>query len=218
MSEEFGDGPAGGLAEAAVISLMSSAFEQGRGGHATQDVIARGRRLRRRRRAMPALGALGALGAAAALAVALTGPSSGALNVDNAGFSVHTDAASGRVTVTIKQIFDENELKTILAKAGIRAYFASRAPDYDAGGAKRSCSWPGAENLNVKGVLSSTSKPQTFVIDPSKMPNGSVLAFEYRPIDQRAALMATLLSGEPRGCGALQTGPTVAIALCHGDC
>jgi len=209
MSEESGDGCGGGVAEAAVISLVSSAFEEGRRGSDTRDVIARGRQLRRRKRVMPALGALGAVGAATTLAVVLAGSSNGAagtaLNVDNVAFSVHTDAASGKVTVTIRQMFDENELKAILAKAGVRAYFASQTPDAS-GTVRWFCSWPGTRNLNEKDVLSSTSKSQTFVIDPSKMPSGSVLAFDYHPIGKRAAVTAQLLSGEPSGCGAPSTG------------
>jgi hypothetical protein len=197
-----------------VISLVGSAFDEGRGGRDTQDVIARGRRLRRRRRAMPAFGALGVVALSASLALALTGSSGGAggtaLNVDNAAFSVHTNTASGKVTITIRQLFDPNALKQVLAKAGIRSYFATQNAPSTARPAATTCQWPGATKLNAADVITAVSNknptpdnPGTFVVDPSKMPSGSVLAFQYLAIGKGVVIATTMLSGEPTGCGAL---------------
>lgn len=58
----------------ALISLVGSAFDEGRAGHEKQDVLARGRQLRRRKRAMPGFGALGVVAFSAGLALTLTGP------------------------------------------------------------------------------------------------------------------------------------------------
>ena len=97
------------------------------------DVTARGRKLRHRRTAATGLATAGVM-AVAALAVAL--PSSGGgtataqarqtitvaqgVNVDNAAWSVHTNADS-TVTVTLRQVMDTDQLQQILVKAGVRA-------------------------------------------------------------------------------------------------
>lgn len=199
MSEEFDDS----APDAALISLVGSAFDEGRAGHEKQDVLARGRQLRRRKRAMPGFGALGVVAVSAGLALALTGPAGAgrtagtAVNVDKAAFSIHTDATTGKVTITFRQIFDENEVKQILANAGIRAIFASQT----------GCTWPGTTKLNPYDVLPMTAKQareRTFVIDPSKMPKGSVIAFDYETIGKGSivAVSNNLLAGEPSGCGA----------------
>ena len=217
----------GGVSDAALISLVGSAFDEGRRGRETQDVLARGRTLRRRKRAVPVLGALGVVAVAASLAVALTGPSgagsttsAGAghsltadgavVNVDNAAFSVHTDAKTGKVTVTIRQFIDEGELKQILAKAGIRTVFDSVtvSPNADGVVPAQPCTWTGATPVPVAsaGDLPTTAgEHDTIVIDPSKMPSGSVLAFLYEHVanDADATSVGTqLLSGVPAGCTA----------------
>ena len=200
-----------GAADAAVIALVGSAFDEGRRGHEVRDVLTRGRALRRRKRAVPALTGLGVLAVCAGLAVAPTGTSGAAdtpgaqgghsltangalVNVDNAAFSVHTDAKTGKVTVTVSQLVEENELKQVLAKAGIRAFFSSSTLTHVA--VKAACTWPGATLLNEAGVINtSRAKPSVVVIDPSKMPSGSVLAFVYF----EGALGQFLLSNEPTG-------------------
>ena len=113
MNEDFEQHDDAG-SDTALISLVGSAFDEGRRGRDTQDDLARGRALRRRKRAVPALAALGVVAASASLAVALTGPSGAAnttnadpghsltangtaVNVDNAAFSVHTDTKTGKV-------------------------------------------------------------------------------------------------------------------------
>jgi hypothetical protein len=227
MIEEFEEHD-GGVSDTALIGLVGSAFDEGRRGRDTQDVLARGRQLRRRKRAVPALGALGVIAVAASLAVALTGPSGTAnptaagsghsltsngavVNVDNAAFSVHTDAKTGKVTVTIRQFNDEGELKQILAKAGIRTVFDSVTVHPNADGAvpAQPCTWTGAApapvGYAVDDLLATAGKHETIIIHPSKMPSGSVLAFLYvhNANDADANWVGMeVLSGEPTGCTA----------------
>jgi hypothetical protein len=197
----------GGITDEALIGLVGAAFDEGRRGHEASDVLARGRQLRRRKRAVPALGALGVLAASASLALALAGPNSAAsaspghaltsngtvVNVDEASFSVHTNAKTGIVTVTLRQFFDEDELKPILAKAGVRAVFNPR------------CTGPGVKSLALLpgGAIGGreTQGGAVITIDPSKMPSGSVLEFIYSPgpYAPYKAMGFGLLSGEPTG-------------------
>lgn len=208
MIEQF-EQRGGGITDEALIGLVGTAFDEGRRGRAASDVLARGRQLRRRKRAVPALGTLGVVAVAAGLALALTGPSTSAspasassgdaltsngtvVNVDEASFSVHTDAKTGIVTVTLRQFFDEDELEPILAKAGIRAVFNPR------------CEGPGIKDLNLLGSGISGGVIQgshVITIDPSKMPSGSVLDFSYSPgpYAPYKGMGVGLLSGEPTG-------------------
>jgi hypothetical protein len=214
----------GGVSDAALMSLVGSAFDEGRRGREAQDVLARGRQLRRRKRAVPALGVLGVVAASVSLALTLTGPrgaggadgaggttsaepghslstDAAVLNVDNAAFSVHTDAKTGKVTVTIRQFKDEDELKQILATAGIRTDFVSVHLSKLRYGAQVPCRWTGATTLNDPEVFGDFG--DSITIDPSKMPSGSVLAFQYFDVaDKPTGLFPpiTLLSGEPTGC------------------
>lgn len=210
MIEEF-ENSERTAADTALIALVGSAFGEHRRGHEVHDVLARGRQLRRRKRAMPALGALGVVATSLGLAAALTGTSSTAntpdaqarhslgangavVNVDNAAFSVHTNARTGKITVTVWQLADENELEQVLAKAGVHAFFyaPTRPPAHVV--IKASCAWPGATQLDESGViLPSSATPYVVVIDPSKMPTGSVLAFVY----VEGAVGQFLLSNEP---------------------
>jgi hypothetical protein len=181
-----------------------------------EDVIRRGRTFRRRRRTMPALAAASALAFSLSIAAvtAQTHASSSAtlVNVDEAAFSIHTDAQSGVVTLTIRELFDESQLKQLLAEAGIPAVFHAgpmketddgRKTIVDAGG----CAWVGATLLNPGKVLLQTiaSTPDVFTIDPSAMPRGSVLGFDFLSMPGKHGVVgvgATLLSTTPTGCGA----------------
>jgi hypothetical protein len=176
-----------------VFDLVESAFSDVHLDRAALDVVGRGRWLRRRKRALPVLGAFGMLAASAGLALALTGPGNPAgantastshslkvkgseVNVDNAAFSVHTNAKTGIVTVTVRQFQDEDYFKQVLAEAGIRAIFDAPCTNE-----------PGIKGLNPSGVFIVTlGKPvngwppiTTYTINPAKMPSGSVLSFEY---------------------------------------
>jgi len=213
MSEQF-EQQGGGITDEALIGLVGTAFDEGRRGHEASDVLARGRQLRRRKRAVPALGALGVVAACAGLGLALAGPSTPAspagassghaltsngtvVNVDNASFSVHTNAKTGIVTVTFRQLFDEDEVKVILAEAGVRAVFNPR------------CAGPGIKYLTIppgggNGISGGETQDggAVIIIDPSKMPRGSVLEFIYSPsplTPSKVNVGFGLLSGEPTG-------------------
>jgi hypothetical protein len=208
MIEQF-EADDGGITDEALIGMLGSAFDEGRRGRAASDVLARGRRLRRRKRAVPAFGALGAVAVCAGLALALTGPSrpagpagagsgealrsNGAIvNVDEASFSVHTDAKTGLVTITFRQLFDEDALEPVLAEAGVRAVFNTP------------CDGPGIKSLNPFSVLSTRATGDddaVFIIDPAKMPKGSVLDFSVSagPFAPDKGVGVGLLSGVPTG-------------------
>ena len=145
-----------GTHEEPVLDLVETAFADVHLDRDASDVVARGRRLRRRRRAVPALGALGVLAASAGLAFALTGPSSPAgtatagsgrtltsggavVNVNEASFSIRTDAKTGIITLSLKEyVVDEGELKQVLARAGVRAVFNA------------TCMGPGVKELSLE--------------------------------------------------------------------
>jgi len=133
------------------------------------------------------------------------------VNVDNAAFSVHTDVKTGKVAVTIRQYGDEGELKQILAKAGIRTVFISATVPESAHDLRFplwSCTWLGAKPLSASSVVQQPTPvaPDTFTIDPSKMPSGSVLAFQFEDLTLANAtpdgvvVSRQLLSAEPTGC------------------
>ncbi|MBR7838428.1 hypothetical protein KDL01_34490 [Actinospica durhamensis] len=230
MIEEF-EQHEGGAADAALISLVGSAFDEGRRGREAPDVLARGRTLRRRKRAVPALGALGVVAVSASLALALIGqngagalPQAGSthsltsqgtsVNVDNAAFSVHTDAKTGKVMVTFWQLGDQSELEQILAKAGVRTVFHSTTVTLPPGTIDVGphlpglCTWLGATELDTSSVLTrpTSASDNSFTIDPSKMPSGSVLAFKFEHLVDRTGksygtyIGPELLSNQPTGC------------------
>ena len=212
------------------LDLVGTAFADLRLDGDARDVIARGRTLRRRRKTVPALATAGILAASLSLA-AITQPSQSSagthalgyngsvVNVDEAGFSVHTDAANGTVTVDIKQLFNASELRTVLAKAGIPAAFHDLTTTNheltttkDAASNSLPCDWTGATRLpadqadQVYGIPVGHG-PAVFTIHPAKMPAGSVLAFAYARMTspngaQTLAMEVApaLLSGEPTGC------------------
>ena len=217
-------------ADEEMLALVGDAFY---GVHLEQDaadVMARGRTLRRRKRAMPALGALGILTLSASVALALPASSGGnakslayngaVVNVDNAAFSVHTDAKTGQITMTFRQFYDESELKQVLAEAGINAVFQDTSVPSPvitsalSGFPVNPCTWMGVQRLDSSGVLGEPREVNgTIVItlNPAKMPRGSVLGFEY--LTYRTAfggrdgnygstdvVVPALLSGEPTGC------------------
>lgn len=198
-----------------VLGLVEAAFADVHLDRDTLDVVGRGRRLRRRKRAMPALGAVGVLAVSAGLALTLAGPNSAAgqagansghtlslngseVNVDTASFSVHTDAKTGTVTVTIRQFEDEAYFKQVMAEAGVRMVFDAPCTNS-----------PGIKGLDIRGVVTVTpAKPSggvqgiaAFTIHPSKMPRGSVLTFDYiKGTDPANTLYGMgLISGEPTG-------------------
>ena len=207
------------LVDAAGYGFVTDSFTGLHLDRGPTEVMARGRALRRRRRATPALAGLGIV--AASVSLSLTLGSSGAVsgtplahngaivNVDNAAFTVHTDAQSGMVTFSIRQWSDAGELQALLAKAGIHAVFwTTRAVEkttatgttYD----EMVCKLPtGVHALNSSAVLpESSAGPDVMTIDPANMPPGSVLEFTYAQADN-----------PPAG---KTLGPTKNIGLSYG--
>lgn len=179
-----------------------------------EDVIKRGRALRRRRRAMPALAAAGVLAFSLGLAAVTQtqsptrSSSETIVNVDEAAFSVHTDASSGVVTITVRSFFDENEFKRILARAGIAAVFHEETVTVTKvnGGLRDSgmCHWVGATRVETAGEMTyggAANGVMALRIIPSRIPHGAVLAFTYEDLSNGLRLISPeLFSATPTGC------------------
>jgi hypothetical protein len=211
-----------------VYDEVSSAYADVRLERDAEDVIKRGRTLRRRRRTMPALAAATVLAFSLSLAAVTAQTHRSAhvavVNVDEAGFSVHTNPKTGVVTVTIRQLEDENQLNQILAEAGIPAVFHSEriqlsadvlkhwkpAPAYrNLPPAVQACFWTGArilpESVIDNGMPLTGEPAKIATIDPRAMPPGSVIGFDYItvvgwPSGAYQIEGFTLLSNMPTGC------------------
>lgn len=202
------------------LDLVGTAFADVRLDGDARDVISRGRTLRRRRKAVPVLATAGILAASLSLAaVTQSSPASvgshalsyngSVVNVDEAGFSIHTDVQTGTVTVTVRQLFDQAELEALLAKAGVRAVFHTSTLTA-ASDIKRSaiCTWTGVRTLPSAGVVSQQKLGGSITISPANMPAESVLGIQYLTIEPvsggpgraEGVVEPTLLSGEPTGC------------------
>ena len=188
----------------------------------TEAVVARGRVLRRRRRAVPAVVTACVVAAASGLGLTVVGgpashPVAGPrvrasvipINVDDAAFSVHTDPKTGYVTISLFRGDGADELRKVLANAGIASYFyfATVAPLPG----KTFCTWIGAKEEDSRSAFVTTEiEAATITIDPSKMPPGSALGFENITFKTAASGPGysgvagsgkfVLLSAEPTGC------------------
>jgi hypothetical protein len=200
------------------LDLVGTAFTEVRLSGDAGEVISRGRTLRRRRKAVPALATAGILAASLSFAlVTKSSPGTHALgyhgavvNVDEAGFSIHTDAKTGEVTVTFLQLFNETEVKALLAKAGVpTTFYDITLPSTTRISAQGPCQWTGARVLDGGGIIDQPHQDggaAVITIYPSKMPAGSVLGFRYGTFmgtDGKVAFRSvgtSLLSGEPTGC------------------
>jgi hypothetical protein len=202
------------------LDLVGTAFADVHLNGDAHDVISRGRTLRRRRKAVPVLATAGILAASLSLAaVTQSTPSSAGshalgyngavVNVDEAGFSIHTDVKTGEVTVTLTQMFDEAELKALLTKAGVpTAFHNSALPANAPVSPSMLCKWTGARTIDSGDVVSKLhfdGAKTSITIYPAKMPTGSVLGIQYVTIGTgdavgRGVSEPTLLSGEPTGC------------------
>ena len=201
------------------LDLVGTAFADVHLDGDARDVISRGRTLRRRRKAVPALATAGIVAASLSLAVVTQSspPAAGShalgyhgavVNVDEAGFSIHTDAKTGEVTVSLSRLFNESEVKALLAEAGVPAVFHNiTQPANTPATPREACTWTGAHTLDPGTAISSPYMDGSDVIIaiyPSKMPAGSVLGLLYDTFGSgKAAAHSvgwTLLSGEPTGC------------------
>jgi hypothetical protein len=194
-----------------VYDELSPAFAGVRLDRDVSNVIRRGRTLRRRWKTMPALAAAGVLAFSLSLAAVTTpshSPTRGVLvNVDEAGFSVHTDAQTGTVTVALRQLFDEAQLKAILAEAGVHTVFHTAASSRAS--FMPPCTWTGVHQSDANDVVGPphvVDNEAVLTIYPSKMPAGSVLGFSLYTLTgsngkvNGMMVTPTLLSGEPTGC------------------
>jgi hypothetical protein len=179
-------------------------------------VVARGRRTRNRHRAVAA--GIGTSAAALVAAIGVLAPSSGGpagpavasgvtgataaatsqnpvvvqkggVDIENASFSVHTNAdQTVLVTILDKQIFDVAALREAVTAAGIPADVRELTPPYDNKRSYQCKATPGVTMLDSKGILDfgvNVGKSQSpapndparkaFTIKPSAMPAGSVL-------------------------------------------
>ncbi len=131
------------------------------------------------------------------------------INVDNAAFSVHTDAKTGFVTISLSQPAGADELRKVLADGGIASYFHFATVTPVPG--KLFCTWIGAKEENTRSVFVSVEvQVSTITIDPAKMPPGSALGLENLQFTTaangpgysgvRISSKFALLSAEPTGC------------------
>lgn len=173
-----------------VFAAVESGFGDIDLGDSLESVIARGRRVRDRRRMRTGLATMG-VAAIVALAVAL--PSAGGssasgrgVNVQMAGWSVHTSADS-KVTLTMHDLADPDQVRKALAEAGITAHV--RVEKIESGIKGLHCE-PASINDYVPVIndddypMSVATHDGTFTatIDPALMPNGAVFSliiFDY---------------------------------------
>jgi len=200
--------------EESMLGTLGTAFDGVRLDRGADEVMARGRVLRRRKRAVPALAVAGIAAVSLSLALA-TQPSGGkplayhgtVVNMDNAAFSVHTDAKTGTVTVTARELIDPKLLEAVLAKAGVRADIQVRLVGTGIL-TIRPCTYTGVTELDVPGVITGPYKvdgAESITVHPAAMPAGSVLDFQYyyAPGDSSShgpsVMSNQLLSGMPTG-------------------
>jgi hypothetical protein len=209
--------------EESTLGALGTAFADVRLDRGADTVMARGRALRRRRQAVPALAVAGIAAVSLSLALA-TQPDDGsapgktlayngsAVNVSNAAFSVQTDAKTGIITVTERQLFDPKQMQAALTKAGVRTDIEIKefTPEpADTGG---------VIGVAVAGVVSQQKIPGGGVIikiNPALIPAGTVMYFAYffvsgAPSSQgaRAVAFAEGVSKPPSFGYAPSQGPT----------
>lgn len=158
----------------------------------------------------PAVAAARTTGPATAPAVApstgsgaATGQADRAVDVDLAAYSVHTNP-DRTVTVTVRQVFDPAQLRSVLARAGIDADI--EIFDVDARMSTYCPLRPGDMPVSPTGAMRfdfrGVGAGHKFIIDPSRLPAGTVVSFR--------------LFVAP-GTTASNNGPlTIASGLFHG--
>ncbi len=188
------------------------------------DVAARGRKLRHRRTAVRGL-ATASAAAVAALAIAL--PSSGggtavarpqnsahSVNVDLAGWSVHTNPTTSVVTLTLREMTQPDLLRQVLAEAGVRAVVQDvKAANNFAGCTKGTTGVELPQFTQVFGPAPTDKVDGAYVvvIKPAAMPAGStvsIVVFDFGRKDAWAFSLS-LVHGTPPTCVPM-TGPTEA--------
>lgn len=204
------------ITEEEVLEAVGGSLSTVRMQRPLDEITTRGRHLRRRRRAVTGAVTAGVLGAS--LAVALPVSKAGGtqtltanghtVNVDMAGWSVHTTTGSA-LSVTLHQIFsDPDGLQYVLQQAGVHAVVRSVAPH----GWSASCPRGPATFELVRQVFAvhaknKTTGDQVIDIDPAAMPAGSVLdvvVYQATPPQSighdMQTLVVTLVNGDPGMC------------------
>lgn len=210
-----------------LLALMRDALPAVRMQRPVERVAARGRSMRRRRRTLAGAAAVAVVAAGLAIGLPHSAAGSGGaaqlsadgqtVNVDNAAWSVHTEAHA-TVALTVRQLgTDPQKLRAVLAKAGVRAIVLT-------GPAAAHCSFGGGitslPQINQVVVTPTVLRDPggaNFVIHPDAMPPGSVLSVMSYDVaavpNQTGAHTASgssaytnvvavaLLSGYPRNCG-----------------
>lgn len=181
-----------------VLTTVRESLGDTRMRHDLQKVVARGRTLRRRRRAVPAVAAIGVTGAVLATvlpgsgegtahakppAATHHGPSSAssqAVNIDLAAWSVHTKADSS-VELTMREMFDADRLRAVLAQAKVRADI--QFVTVPAGQLFTGCKGDfGPDHLAIGTVVRQDVRighPFRMFVYPKLMPAGSVLSIVF---------------------------------------
>jgi len=130
------------------------------------------------------------------------------VNVNNAAFSVRTDAKTGIITVTTRQLFDPKQMEAVLAKAGVRADIRISKIASDGQGSDP-CTYTGVTMVVAQGVINQVTLPDggnVTTINPAAIPEGAVMSFQYfylsgAPSTQGPRAMSyELISGMPTGC------------------
>jgi hypothetical protein len=194
--------------EESTLGALGTAFADVRLDRGADKVMARGRALRRRKQAVPALAVAGIAAVSLSLALA-TQPGGGApgkalayngatVNVSNAAFSVQTDAKTGIITVTERELFDPKQMQAVLAKAGVRTDIEIKefTPEpTDTGG---------VIGVAVAGVVSQQKIPGGGIItkiNPALIPAGTAMYFAY-----------FFVSGAPSSQGAKEVAFTEGVS------
>ena len=170
-----------------VLEAVGASLSAVRMQRPLDEIMTHGRQLRRRRRAVSTAAMAGVLGVSLAVALPLSNAGSGqtltanghAVNVDMAGWSVHTGGDSA-VTVTLHQIFsDPRKLQRTLDEAGVPALVEDLATDYPSAACDQS--HRAEQTLPITSEMLTSDSPhrvlgdQPFTIHPAAMPRGSVL-------------------------------------------
>jgi hypothetical protein len=173
-----------GMNDGTVMEIVGGSLGGTRMERPLDEITARGRGIRKRRRSIASAAAVSVLGVSLAVALPLSGSSgqpvaahgqtqSQAVNVDLAAWSVHTNADS-TVTMTVRQFHDPQQLRQVLARAGVRAIVtegASCAVNEDG--------MPQISKVFDDYTRRDASGAYVVTISPAAMPTGSVLVIHF---------------------------------------
>ena len=199
-----------------VLVAVAKSFSSVEPKTSLTSVIGRGRQLRNRRRALPGLTTTG-VAAVTIMAVAMVSSSRGmhgselhasghAVNVDLAAWSVHTNP-NATVTMTVRDFWNPDELRAVLARACIRADVQTYVSNGRAGICEQTLVLHGLPQIvDVLGspMVRQVNGASVVTINPAAMPAGSVLVVDFVYIGHRGsparAVAVGLSDGVPEKC------------------